>query len=208
MTITHAEAQKKNSSRMSVFIDGKYAFGIDEEDWFRLDLHVGKEVTQQDIERINETCNYSKAKKAAVKYSVYKRRTAFEMIKKLEQQGFDDFVIERVIGQLQQLGYIDDREYACRFIKDARNLKKFGEHRIYLELQRKGIDEKTIYDELNKAQLDDREVLEPLIRKKIASVSCGDDNALIKIKNYFLRKGYSFEMINKVIHDIIHESNY
>ncbi|MGE4283826.1 MAG: RecX family transcriptional regulator [Clostridia bacterium] len=205
MVITHTEVQKKNQCRVSVFIDGRYAFGIDEEDWFKLNLYVGQEITEQEIDRINEQCNYSKAKKLAVKYILYKKRTSFEVHQKLEQSGFDAYIAERVIEEMERLAYIDDRDYVCKYIKYAVTFKKYGQYRIRLELQQKGIDEKIISAQLDEFELDERSVLEPLVRKKIASYTCNDEKSLNNIKNYFIRKGYPFEMINQVINDIIRE---
>ena len=47
MTITDIQPQVKNQSRLSVFIDGKFAFGIDKNDCLFMGLKIGDTLTQE-----------------------------------------------------------------------------------------------------------------------------------------------------------------
>lgn len=203
MIITSAETQKNNSNRISVYVDGKYHFTIDEEDWFRLNLYVGKEISEKEIKEINETRSFSRAKKIAIKFSIFKKRTEFEVKTKLKQSGFDGSTIEKVIRELKVLQYIDDTTYTEKYIKDALNLKKIGIHRINVELQRKGVDEAIIQNQLSKLEVNETQRLKPLLQKKLTSVKTIDEKSLNKIKNYFIGKGYDLNVINQSIKDIL-----
>ncbi|MDK2798414.1 MAG: regulatory protein [Clostridiales bacterium] len=205
MTITSIENKKKNSSKKSIFVDGKYVFSIDEEDLFRLNLYVGKEITKQEIENIRQICNYSKAKILAIKFIVFKKRTEYEVKTKLEKLGFDHSVIEKVLDYLKQSGYVNDAVYTKKYIKDALTLKKWGIYRIRYELQMKGIDEGTIQHELTKIEFDEKQnqILKALVEKKLSSVRNLDERSLNKIKNYCIRKGYDLNAVNKVINELL-----
>ena len=205
MKITSVEIQKKNPDRRSVFVDGSYCFGIDEEDWFKLNLYVGQDITKQEIERINRLCNVAKAKKQAIKYISYSMRTAFQVAKRLEQQGFDEPVIEEVIGHLKQLQYIDDPQYAAKYIKDAIHIKNFGLHRIVLELQAKGICQDMIDRQLAGVAFDERRALKPLLQKKLSRMKVPDEKCLNRVRNYFIRRGYCLKVINEMIEEILLE---
>ncbi len=206
MVITSIERQKKNTHRKSVYIDKKYAFGLDDEDLFRLNLFIGKEITKDEIDKINQTCNFSKAKNIALKYIMYMRRTEYELNTKLNQAGFDEVIIKQVIHKLKELNYINDVDYIERYIKDAINLKKFGEKRIRLELMKKGIGKALINEKINNITIDELKVLKPLIEKRISHFikdsKILDYKSLNKIRNYFLRRGYSLYNINKIINEV------
>ena len=205
MKITSKEIQKNNPHRFSVFIDGKYAFGIDEEDWFRLKLYVGKELAESDIEEINEQCNFTKAKKQAIKYILYKARTSFEVVKKLEILGYDEDIIEKVVQELKSLSYIDDELYVEKYIKDAINLKKYGNHRIKIELQRKGIKDDIINKKLEELNIDEKEQLRFMIEKRINRYQSIELKTLNKLRSYFIRRGYNLSDINNLLQEILDE---
>lgn len=208
MTITSVEDQKHHTNRKSVFIDGQYAFAIDEEDWFKLGLYVGKEMTREEITQINHVCNFSKAKKQALKYITFKMRTELEVRDKLEHQGFDRKVIGDVVDYLKKLEYIDDNTYAKKFIKDAIHLKKYGVYRIVLELQRRGISQDTIGRQLDNLHFDAKATLKPLLEKRLIGVRKEDEKALNRLRNYFIRRGYHLRDINECIDEVFRENEY
>ena len=54
MKITKIERQKHNLKRYSVFLDGKYKFGIHKELIAQLNLKKGKEIDNTELERIKQ----------------------------------------------------------------------------------------------------------------------------------------------------------
>ena len=53
-TVTKIEVQKRNPKRRSVFIDGEFAFGLDEEVLHKSGLKKGESLTQPRIDEITE----------------------------------------------------------------------------------------------------------------------------------------------------------
>lgn len=214
MVITAIDPQKNNPERKSVFVDGKYAFSVDEENLFKLDLYVDREITEEEIQSINQVCNISKAKKIALRYIVFKPRTEYEIRVKIKEQGFDEQIIQIVVDQLKEMEYINDRLYAEKYIKDALKLKKIGVKRIYVELQQRGIEREIIEEQINACNPDECEILKPLVQKKLGNISwdeCSQPDEisyqaksaqLNKIRSYFIRKGYSLETINRCLDEI------
>ena len=207
MIITSVEEQKKNKERKSVFVDNRYAFGMDEEDWFKLGLYVGMEIDENTIEKINETCNYSKAKKYAVKSLTFKMQSQQEMAKKLEQKGYDPEIIKKVVDHLVQMEYINDRLFAQKYIKQAMNLKKLGVQRIRQELSIKGIRRDVIDDALSQFDNSQEDVLYEMVQKKMKTLKDFDVKSLNSLRGHFIRKGYLMNSINRCIEQIITESN-
>ncbi|UCB52906.1 MAG: hypothetical protein JSV10_02095, partial [Candidatus Zixiibacteriota bacterium] len=67
-TITRIQAQKKDPRRRSVFIDGKFAFGVDEEVVSRLGLERGEDLTERRIKEILQQKSENEAKNAALRF--------------------------------------------------------------------------------------------------------------------------------------------
>ncbi len=199
MIITSVETQKKNKHRKSIFIDNKYAFSIDEEDCFRLNLYVGNTLTEDEIVQINRTCNYSKAKKKAMKAILFKMRSEREVKRKLELYGFDDATIEEVIRHLIGLDYINDHLYTEKYIKYAFSMKKFGKKRVSQELVKRGIDPNIISHYLDLIEDDERKRLRPMVEKKLRTIKVMDEKNLNRVKSHFIRRGYKLDDINECI---------
>ena len=68
--------------------------------------------------------------------------TKKEINEKLKQKGYDESTIMQEISFLEEYRYINDSNYAQKFINDCVNIKKWGEKRIYSELIKKGLVKK------------------------------------------------------------------
>ena len=119
MIVTKIQQQKKDPSKYNIYIDGEYAFALVMADiaYFKL-----KEDFPIDEEKykfiINETV-YIKAQSRALDFLGYKMRTEKEVRRKLQDEGYIDDVIERVIEFMKKYGYIDDLKYAQSYIRQV-----------------------------------------------------------------------------------------
>ena len=71
--ITKIETQKRNPKRRSVFIDGKFAFGLDEEVLYKLGVKKGDSLTEQQIKKITKEERKKEAKDVALKILSFRR---------------------------------------------------------------------------------------------------------------------------------------
>ena len=112
MKITDIRQQKHNKKRYSVFIDGNFAFGLDEVDILYYKLLDADEISYDKFNYIKENVVFSKARDTALKYINNKQRTKKEIINKLREKDFTEDIIEKVIKLFEKYGYIDDYAYA------------------------------------------------------------------------------------------------
>lgn len=127
-----------------------------------------------------------------------------ELREKLVRKGADRDVAEDVIAELEEYGVLDDREYARIFAEHLAENKKFGKHRIKLELNEKGISSDIISDTLDELELDEFETLYPLVEYKLG----GDfeKKSVDRTVRYFATRGYNVGDIFKCI-NLIREEN-
>ena len=144
---------------------------------------------------------YINARARAIKYIMYKMRTSKEVYDKLLELGFSTEIINRVIADLEQLEYINDEEYAKKFIESNKKSKKISKSMIKLKLKNKGIDGEIIEKYLEKLAVSDFDAIEKVLIKKKFS-----DDLPFEEKNrilaYCVRKGFSLDEVLKVIKEI------
>ena len=139
-TITRLESQVHNDDRVSVYLDGEFAFGIHEDLVVKHSLQVGATLTPEGIRELERDEQYVDAKQAALDYLAYKPRTEEEVRRKLRQEDVPSPVIEDVIARLYELEYLDDEAYAHDYAHNRFSSKKYGPVRIQRELTERGVD--------------------------------------------------------------------
>ncbi|MCP9450612.1 MAG: recombination regulator RecX [Nitrospira sp.] len=82
----------------------------------------------------------------AVGYLAARDRTGLQVRHLLHRKGVSRTQIEQVVRRLSQLGYLNDRAYAERWIAGRLARRPMGRERIKAELTEKGIDPATIED--------------------------------------------------------------
>jgi regulatory protein len=71
-------------------------------------------------------------------------RTVSEIRRLLTGKGVDPEIVERVVAELREHGYLDDAAYAGRFAEDRRRLDAWGAERIERRLLALGVDREHI----------------------------------------------------------------
>lgn len=137
---------------------------------------------------------FDKCKTKVLKYIIYKKRTENEIRTKFKNI-IEENMLERVIENLKETKYIDDKDYIKRAVNNFRNLKNLSIKELEYKLKTKGIDRKLIeeYFYENKEELIEYEINSAcnIIIKKQKEL---DE---LEIKNYLLKKGYKIDNINK-----------
>lgn len=199
MIITDIKPQVKKQNRVSVFIDGKFAFGLDKSDCTFMGLKIGTELTQERYDYIIDNAVYAKAYQKADRYMGFKMRTEKEVRNKLIEEGYSDEITERVIASMLKYKYIDDMSYAIMYAKDCRKLKKWGPERIKAELYKKGVKPEYIENALSESDTEDtEEIIDALLEKRIKNTPI-DLKEKQKHINFLLRRGFKYDDIKSVI---------
>lgn len=202
-TITRLVAQKKNPERVSVFVDGVFAFGVYRDLVLEFGLRKGRAITAEEAESILKADALLVARSRALKYLAHKPRTRHEVRQKLVRSGLEAESVERVLDRIATLGYLDDTAYAHEYVKNRINNRGYGPQRIRRELTRRGVDsslvEQALRDELEtydlleiaRSHADRRwEVLkrepDPLKRRR-------------KLAGFLQRRGFDYDIVRSLV---------
>ena len=150
---------------------------------------------------MEKTEEYIKARSRAIKYIMYKMRTSLEVYNKLKELEFPEKEINKVIEDLTQLEYINDEEYAKKFIASNIKTKKLSKSVLRLKLKNKGISDEIIDKYLVELGASDIDAIIKILEKKkfLKTIDFDEKN---NIKLYCMRKGFSISDINQAIKEI------
>lgn len=140
--------------------------------------------------------NYSAFDTAAY-YLGFKDRTVLELKQKLNEKGYSDSEIVEAIDKLQEYGYVDDSRYARLYIKQ--NSSQKGSRRIINELRQKGIAKELSIEETLNLDIDETEVINNIYNRRFASVDLSDEKQYRRVYSFFVRRGFNYDNIAKII---------
>ncbi len=201
-TITRIEIQKKNKSRVAVFIDEEFAFGLDLNILAKYNLKKGDSVTSEKIAEILLAEEKKKAQNNAFRYLSNRSHSEKELKLKLKNKGFAENLIEDILEELKTSKFIDDEQFALNFSRSRVKSKQMGARLLRQELWQKGIKKeivdktvKLIYQDFPEESLAENLIekrksrygnLEPFEKKK-------------KLYDFLVRRGFTFDVINAVL---------
>lgn len=201
-TVTAIVAQKRDPSRVSIFIDGEFAFGITSDTLVVVGLTKGKFLTSAEQAQILEKDRGPAARAAAMAYLARRARTREEVRRKLRDSGFGEAVTEAAISRLEELGYVDDRDYAWRFAA-ARLARRYGPRRILQDLRRRGISDRIAEEALRTEEesQDPFAAVRDLAEERFARLQRENDvrKRKKKVFDFLVRRGYGTDLAWRAI---------
>lgn len=138
-SITALTMQRHQPTRVSVFLDGAFAFDIEPELVREWGLQIGGCLSVIDQERLRAADQLLAAHATALHYLAARPRTAHEVRQKLRRSGVAEPVTAHVIARLQTRGILDDTAYAHAYLPARLASRGYGPHRLRRELQQRGI---------------------------------------------------------------------
>ena len=138
-TITQIKETKKG--RLALFLDGEFAFSLDEDTFAAAALHEEDEVEEWRLEELRKQSDTRKALDKAMDLLSLRDHAAGELYQKLCRK-FDGPSAAYAVAKAQELGLLDDAQFARR--RAAELLRKRKSRRANLDdLTAKGIDRDT-----------------------------------------------------------------
>lgn len=208
--ITKIEIQKKRKERVSVYLDGEFAFGLNGEVALKFGLKEGDRITQEEIDQILLLEEKKAAKNRALRFLAYRARSEKEVIDKLAQIGYDEKIIAWVVSELKRLGFINDEEFARSFCNSKMIGKPVGEKLLCHQLREKGINEEIVEKVLEEtySEKDQVKIAKDLVQRKNQQYKNLDWRKRRKrISNFLFRRGFGWEVIEEVLRSENSEGN-
>lgn len=197
-TITALVAQKKNPDRVSVYLDGKFAFGLAAIEAVR--LKRGQMLTEADIERLQAADDVEKAREKALRFLSNRPRSEWEVRQNLRKAGYGDETIDRVLERLREVGLVDDAAFVRYWLDNRTQFKPKGEAALRQELRRKGVDRDVIDTVLAESEhAEDKAAIRAALAKADRYRQLPRQEFAQKLGAYLARRGFDYETVREAV---------
>lgn len=198
---------KKKNNKYTIILSDNSSLSFYSDTLIKYNLLKPRDISDKELEEIINYNDYIEAYNKALTYISYKQRTKKEIKDKLCNYSND--VSDKVIEKLGELGLLDEKRYIEAFINDQINLGNKGPFYIKKELEKLNINSYYIDEFLNNIKDDIWiEKVKKIVYKKInTNRKLPKERLLLKIKNDLILLGYSKNIIDKVLSNVIIEED-
>lgn len=201
-TITALEVQKRNKDRVSIYLDGEFAFGLPLEDAAR--LHKGQTLTDNEIAALRAVDAVARAFDRAVRLLGRRPYSTAEIRRNLESKEIASPVIDEALAKLARLGYVDDRAFARYWVENRERFRPRGPRALRYELRQKGVSSAIIEEVL--AELVPQDSAYQAAQEKVRRLSGLTQNEFRqKLGAFLTRRGFEYSIVRDVMDQIITE---
>ena len=142
---------------------------------------------------------YDKEKTKVLKYVIYKKRTEREIRTKFKSI-VEENMLEDILEELKENGYISDENYIERAVNEFIALKNLSIKEIKYKLMSKGISNNLVEDYVQKHEEELNEYEQKSADNIVLKKSVNMDET--EIKQYLIKKGYTEEHIKNATQKI------
>ena len=195
LEIYKIEEYKKN--RKLVYLDeGTPAFCLYTKEIKKYELAEGSIISEEVYGKIVELLS-KRARERCLYLLESMARTERQLRDKLKDAYYPEEAIEYALSYCKEKHYVDDLDYAERFIasRSATLSKKMIEQKLY----QRGIGKDVMEQAFEEADIDEEEALRSLIERKYKDISDLSFEDRQKVIKKLMAKGFSYDAIKAVI---------
>ncbi|MBN2531442.1 MAG: RecX family transcriptional regulator [Spirochaetales bacterium] len=178
-----------------IFSDGSYIHVLQD---IVLNNHIyeGKELTPLTYEQLKKDSEILEAERYALSLLSFSQHSKKNLALKLTKRGFSKNCINDLIFKLEDLGYLDDTEFAKTWVASRILRHPEGKHALLAGLLKQGIERTTAEEVIQKLVSDETELdLAAGLYKKLTGLHKQDE----KIAAVLKARGFSYGVVRKVM---------
>ncbi len=141
MTVTAVRMTKRGN--IALYVDGEFCMSMHPDVFAASRLSVGMQIDPERLAELVGEAQLKKAKEKALHYLSYKEYTASQLKERLLRD-VDEESAALAVGRMEELGLVDDDDYAERFARDLYERKRYGLIRIRQEMRQRGLTDEQI----------------------------------------------------------------
>ena len=195
MTVTGIVPLDKRRSK--VFLEEDFAFVLYKGELRRYHIEEGGELSEEAYREIMALIICKRARERAVNILKNSDKTELELRRKLRDGFYPEEAIDSAIRMLKDYRYVDDENYATRYVETQGSKK--SKRQLSFDLERKGIDRDTITRLLDDNPVDEESQIRDFLRKKHYEPGKTEQKERAKLAAALGRKGFSFESIKRAM---------
>jgi regulatory protein len=196
--ITAIKAQKRNRQRVSIYLDGEYAFGLSR--FVAAWLKPGRKLTQADIDRLQQEDSHEIAFQKAMQFINHRPRSIEETRRRLFKKGFSEEIVEATLSKLQEKNWLNDLDFCRKWIENRNTFHPRSNRLLAYELRLKGVADDVITQALEEFGSDQTELAYQAGIKK--AKQCRQETKLDfqkKVGGYLGRRGFHYGIVKPTV---------
>lgn len=191
--------QQRNKDRVNVYLDDKFGFGIDLDNFVLLHLKVDQELTEKEVEEIVKKAEFQKTLDKLLRFAMVRPRSGKEVRDYFTRKRVPPFLHLELLKKLKHLELLDDEKFAKWWIDQRVQFKNKSKRVIQMELRQKGIDKNIIDDAFGETVIDEGKMARELLEKKAYKWKKLEPRlARQKMSQYLAGKGFSWDVITNL----------
>jgi regulatory protein len=202
--ITAITVQKKSPSRVNIYLDGEFAFGLARitAAW----LKTGDELNDEKIAKLLDEDARERAYQQAMLFLSYRARSEKEIRQNLLKHEIPEEVIEDTLERLRKAGLANDNDFARAWVENRNTFRPRSKKALAIELRQKGLDDEAIQASLSNV---DEEALayETGLKRATRLTSLERSEFRKKLSEFLARRGFSYSVIASVVSRIWNETH-
>ena len=201
--ITALKFQQGNQERVSVYLDGEYAFGLEAVQAAR--LRKGQMLSDAEISALKAQDERNRAFERAVRFLSYRPRSRREVERHLQSKAVAEDVVGDVLARLEQAKYLDDEAFASFWVENREQFRPRSQNALRYELRQKGVGEEVIARVLG--DLDEEAAAWQAIQGRLRRwEGLPPDEFRRKAVDYLRRRGFDYDTITETLRKAVRMS--
>lgn len=191
-----------DKKKFIISFDNDEEIKISEDTLVNFGLYKGQEVEEEFVENLKFEDEKTEALLLSYKF-LQRNKTKKQLVDHLYKNKIQREIIDTILPILEEKKYLNDEDYARRYLNDALNIKKYGKNKTRYMLMSKGI-ERNVIDKVMENYDYELEYMNALalVEKRISKDE-SDPKKIYSTKNYLQGRGFEFEIINFTVDDYL-----
>lgn len=191
---------QKNKKRVNIYLDGKFAFGIDLENLVKFKIEEGNFIEEFEIEKIIGAKESQKIWDKLLRFSALRPRSEKEIEGWCKKKNVPESLRKKYLDKLKYLDLVDDFKFAKFWIEQRLSFRPKPVSILKQELRQKGIKQETIDEVLSDFKIDELKQAKNLLEKNQSRWKrLTPDQFKKKASGFLLRKGYNWEIVKETL---------
>lgn len=211
MRITSLEPQAHDPDRYNLFLDGRFAFGLDAALVLRESLALGQDLAPERVEQLRASEDERRILDAALRFLAPRPRSRAEVRHRLMRPNAKHPVpapaaVEHVLDRLEALNYLDDRAFADFWVENRERFSPRSARALDQELRQHGVA-REMASEISEPDRDEERAL-AAGRQRLRSLSALDyETFQSRLSGFLLRRGFSYGIVRSTVRSLWEEAH-
>jgi regulatory protein len=206
MPVVTAVKRQKRLQRLSIFLDGKFAFGIDEAVWIPLGYAVGTTLTDDEIKIIATENSTHQVHDKLLHFISFRPRSEKEVRTKLieivHRIPLTEAEQEAILNKLREKQYVDDDAFGRWWIAERKRQGK-GQKIVSYELRQKGLPDALISRLFDEEELAGVKEAVAFLEKNRWRFKREDPSTKKKMQMMLMRRGFEWSEVEEAINSFL-----